>query len=498
MAPSVTARAARNTRRTGTESANRVDSKLNVLADKTNHMALRRSKRNVASPQPILGSGQKPCIYKVGNTAENQDLPPEERLALYTFEIDDCDPPAKKSKHKRNVRRRIKSDISDTMDDEYIPTTNVSKCLRPGTRIVTRQKKHLNTSITKMVLKKEINGPVAGSTLKCLNTGVPHQENLTLQREDTVSVTCSSVKYLSPGPSLSPGLSPSHRQTATENKENVPAVDTGSTCQVADVNHNERKSLVTENNVTISATADRSVTARQKRSICTNLADDSELNLSVAESEPGQVSSSSRSSLFISPVVRRFSQCVTMRRQGKSKDPRGIQSVEDFTIDNYFGFDEESEDDLNFSLSEVKVAPSVKPVMSVPFAVSSTPNPKPSFTRPEIKPMRLVQGRTWARTACSSVQSAVLPTAASVSVPKLLAPDTTLPDTVEAAHNPSPSICTDEDVPVPHFMKVSHTNTHTHRVPGSLNGAHPYTILRRITTHRSRMVRIYDGGPIIL
>ena len=124
-----------------------------------------------------------------------------------------------------------------------------------------------------------------------------------------------------------------------------------------------------------------------------------------------------------------------------------------FIIDNCFGFDEESEDDLDFSLSEVKVAPSMKSVMSVPFAVSSTPNPKPTFTRPEIKPMRLVQGRARTRTACSSVQSAVLPTAASVSVPKLFAPDTTLPDRVEAAESPSPSICTDEDVPVPHFTK---------------------------------------------
>lgn len=455
MAPFVTARAARNTRRIGTELANCADSKLNVLADKTNHMALRRSRRNVANPQPILGSGQKPCIYKVGNTAENQDLPPEERLALYTFEVDEYDPPAKKSRHKRHVRRRIKSDMSDTMDDEYIPTTNVSKCLRPGTRIVTRQKKHLNTSVTKVVLENEVSGPVTGSTLKCLNTSLSHHENLTLQKGDTVSVTGSSMKCLSPGVAYCD--SDSHIQTAAENKENVPAVDTGSTCQVADVNYNERKSLVTENEAVISVTVDRCVTACQKRSISTNLADDSELNFSVAESELGQVSSSSRSSLFISPVVRCFSQYVTMRRPGKSKDPRGIQSVEDFTIDNYFGFDEESEDDLDFSLSEVKVAPSMKPVMSVPFAISSTPNPKPTFTRPEIKPMRLVQGRARTRTACSSVQSAVLPTAASVSVPKLFAPDTTLPDTVEAAHSPSPSICPD-DVPVSHFMKVSRTH----------------------------------------
>ena len=261
----MTARATRNTRSTGTEWANCVDSKLNVLADKTNRMALRRSRRNVANPQPILGSGQKPCIYKVGNTAENQDLPPEERLALYTFEIDEYDPPAKKSRHRRNVRRRIKSDMTDTIDDEYIPTTNVSKCLRRGTRIVTRQKKHLNTSVTKMAQENEDTGPVAGNTLKCLNTDVSHHENLTLQKEDTVSVTGSNVKCLSPGVAYCD--SDSQRKTATENKENVPALDTSSTGQVADVNHNERKSLVTDNKGIISAIVDRRVTVCQKRSI---------------------------------------------------------------------------------------------------------------------------------------------------------------------------------------------------------------------------------------
>jgi hypothetical protein len=238
------------------------------------------------------------------------------------------------------------------------------------------------------------------------------------------------------------------------------------------MNHNEHKNLVTENKAVISAAADRCATVHQKRNICTNLADDSELNFSVAESESGQVSSSSRSSLFISPVVRRFSQCVTMRRPGKSEYSCGIQSVEDFTIDNCFGFDEESEDVLDFSLSEVKVASSMKPVMSVPFAVSSTPYLKPSFTRPEIKPMRLVQGRARTRTACSAVQSATLPTATSVSAPKLFAPDTTPPDTDEAAHSPCPSICPDEDAPVPHFVKVSCTQ----RVLGSPIGAHPYIV----------------------
>ena len=479
MAPVVRVRAAQNSHRTGKASANCMDSKLNVLADKTNHMALRRSRRNVANPQPIPGSGQKPCIYKVGNTSEKEDLPPEGRLALYTFEIDEHDPPAKKSRHKRNVRRRIKSGMSDTTDDEYVPTMNVSKCLRPGTNwIVTRQKKHLNSGVTKMAPENEETGPVAGRTLKCLNTDVSHHENLTLQKEDSVSVTGSSVQCLSPGVAYCD--SDCYRQTPTENKENIAVVDTSSTCQVASVNHNERKSLVIENKASISAAADRCATVRQKRSICTNIADDSELNFSVAESELEQVSSFSRSSLLISPVVRRFSQCVAMRRPGKSKDSHGIQSVEDFTIDNYFGFEEESEDDLDFSLSDVKVAPRVKPVMSAPFAVSSTPNHKPTFRRPEMKPMKLVRGRTRTRTACLSVQSATLPTAASVSGPKLFASDTAPPDTVDtappdtvdAAHSPCPTIWTDEHVEVQHFTKVSCTQS----VPGSLTGAHPYIL----------------------
>jgi hypothetical protein len=579
--------------------SNFADSKWNVLTDKTNRTAVRRSRRNAANPQANLGSGQKSCIYKVANTAESQDLPPEERLALYTFDSDENDPPAKKSRRKRNVRRRIKGDMSDAMDVEYIPTTDVSKCLKRGTRIVTRQKKHVNTDVTKMTLESEVAAPVVGSTLHCLNTPASHHENLTLLKQGTVSETCSSVKCLSPGVAccdsdgrrrtatenkenivvvvvdssskcqvdsahhdedenlatenkavisvaadrrttvhqkrssvkcLSPGVArcdyDRRRQTATE-KENIAVADSSSTCQVASTNHDEHENLATENKVVISEAADRRetvhqkcssvkclspgvarrdsdrrrqtatekedvavedssstcqlasahhdehenlatenkaviseaadrrATVHQKLSICTNLADDSELNFSVGESEPGQVSSSSRSSFFISPVVRRFSQCVTMRRPGKSKHSCGIQSVEDFTIDNCFGFDEESEDDLDFSLSEVKVASSVKPVMSVSFAVSSTPYPKPSFTRPEIRPVRLVRAQARTRTARSNVKSATLPAAASASGPKLFVPDTTPPDTIEATHSSCPSICPDEDLPAPHFTKVS-------------------------------------------
>jgi hypothetical protein len=469
MGPVVTARAAWNSHRSGVELANCVENKVKVLTDKTNHMALRRSRRNVASRQPNLGSGQKPCIYKVGNTAENHDLPPEERLALYTFKVDEYDPQPKQSRHKRNVRHRKKTDMSDTMDDEYTPTTNVKKCVRPGTNlIVTRQKRHLSIGVTKMALENDDTDAVAGSILKCLNTGVTHQEKLTLQKEDTVSAIGSSSKCLRRGVTYCD--SDRHTKTATENKENTGVVDTIATCQVASVNHNESRSLLTENKAIISAAAGRCVTVYQKADICTNLADDSELNFSVVESELGQVLSSSRSSLLISPVVRRFSQCVTIRRPGKSKDSHSIQSVEDFTVDNYFGFDEESEDDLHFSLSEVTVARSMKPVMSIPFAISSTPNPKPSFTRPEIKPMRLVQGGTRTKITLPSMQSATLSMAASASASKLLlASDTTPSDTVDAAHSPCPSICMNEDVPVQHFMKVSCTQ----EVVGSPFGVYP-------------------------
>jgi hypothetical protein len=469
MGPVVTARAARNSHKSGVELANCIENKVKVLTDKTNHMVLRRSRRNVASLQPNLGSGQKPCIYKVGNMAENQDLPPEERLALYTFKVDEYDPQPKKSSHRRNVRHRKKTDMSDTMDDEYTPTTNVKKCVRPGMNsIVTRQKKHLSTGVTKMALENDT-GAVEGSILKCLNTGVTHQEKLTLQKEDTVSAIGSSLKCLSPGVTYCD--CDSHTKTATENKENIGVVDSIVTCQVANVNHNESRNLVTENKAIISAAAGRCVTVYQKADICTNLADDSELNFSVVESEPGQVLLSTRSNLLISPVVQHFSQCVTIRRPGKSKDCHSIQSVEDFTVDNYFGFDEESEDDLHFSLSEVTVARSVKPVMSVPFAISSTPNPKPSFTRPEIKPMRLFQGGTRTKITLPSMQSTTLSMAASASASKLLlASDTTPSDTVDAAHSPCPSICLDEDVPVQHFMKVNCIQ----EVVGFPIGVYPY------------------------
>jgi hypothetical protein len=172
----------------------------------------------------------------------------------------------------------------------------------------------------------------------------------------------------------------------------------------------------------------------QKPEICRNLPEDSELNFSVGETEPGQVSSS------FSPIEQHSSHpgnFVTLWRPGT----RGIQSVEDFTVDNYFGFDEESEDDLQL-LSPVKMASSLKPVVSVPFAVSSTPNLKPSFTRQQAKPLRLVNEGP--KTGNAVMSKPAPPEVSLVS------------DMVSGAHNSStPIVFMDENVPVEHFMKVS-------------------------------------------
>jgi hypothetical protein len=143
-----------------------------------------------------------------------------------------------------------------------------------------------------------------------------------------------------------------------------------------------------------------------------------------------------------------------MRWPGRSKDTHSIQSVEDFTVDNYFGFDE-SEDDLHVLLSPVKspvkVACRSKPVSSVPFAVSSTPNVKLTFTRPEATSVRLMQSRPQTRTPLVSIQSATAPEHS-------LASDVEPPDIAAAGHDPSPPVLfVDKSDPVTHFMKVSLT-----------------------------------------
>jgi hypothetical protein len=175
----------------------------------------------------------------------------------------------------------------------------------------------------------------------------------------------------------------------------------------------------------------------QKPEISISLSEDSKLNLSVGGTEPEQVSSSFRSSLLFNPTEQHSSKPLTLRRPGM----RGIQSVENFTVDNFFGFDEDSEDDLQWSFSPVKMAPRLKPVVSVPFAVSSTPNLKPNFTRQETKPLRLVNRGTKTRTALMSTQ-----TSPEVSF--------TL-DTGSETHSFSPTVFMDENVPMQHFMKVS-------------------------------------------
>lgn len=452
MGPALRARVARSSNRTGNKPADCVDSRCKVLADKTNsnnHMALRR-RRNVAIPQPNLSSEQKPSVYKLGNNAEKQDLPPQERLALYNFEVDENEPlPKKKSKYRRKVRHRKKMDLSDTSDDEHTRTVTVRKHLRSGEKwAVAIQKKQASCLVTyheKITLENKENVLVADTNF----TDVTHhdsdsQHNMTEESKGNVSVAHAHSG------SMTHHNSDSHVRTATENTDGV-VVDSTYTCHKTNVTHNKPTKMITGNKE-IAGVASCHLSVHRISDICTSLAEGSELNFSVSESEPSQVSSSCRRSLLFSPIEKcplRPSTFVTVRWPGRSKDTHGIQSVEDFTVDNYFGFDEESEDDLHLSLSPVKMAPELKPVSSVPFAVSSTPNLKPTFTRPETTSMNLVQSRA---------QTTPLVSVRSTTAEHSLASDVEPPDIADAGHDLSPPVLfMDKSDPVTHFMKVSHT-----------------------------------------
>lgn len=445
---------AQSSNRTGSKPVNCVDNRCEVLADKTNSnnlMALRR-RRNVAIPQPNLSSQQKPCVYKLGSNAETQDLLPQERLALYNFEVDENDPlPKKKSKYKRKVRRRKKVDLSDTSDDEYTQAVTVKKHLRSGGKFtVPLQKKQASSAVTyheKITLENKENVLVAETNFKCQSTDVTCHDSDSQHNMAEESKGNVSVEHAHSG-SMTDRSSVSHARTATENTDGVVA-DSTYTCQKTSLTHNEPTNMMTGNKE-IAGVSDSHLSVHRVSDTCTSLAEGSELNFSVSKSEPNQVSSSCRRSLLFSPIEKcplRPSTFVTMRCPGRSKDTHGIQSVEDFTVDNYFGFDEESEDDLHLSLSPMKMASRLKPVSSVPFAVSSTPNVKPTFTRTEATSMKLMQSRAQARTPLVSVQSATAPEHS-------LASDVEPPDIADAGHDPSPPVLfVDKSDPVTHSIK---------------------------------------------
>ncbi|XP_023704887.1 uncharacterized protein LOC111863094 isoform X2 [Cryptotermes secundus] len=438
MGPALRARVAWSNNRTGNKPADCVDSQCKVLADKTNSnnlMALRR-RRNMAIPQPNLSSQQKTCVYKLGNNAETPDLPPQERLALYNFEVDENEPlPKKKSKYRRKVRRRKKVDLSDTLYDKYTQAVTVKKHLKSGEKWAVLQKKQASSPVTcheKITMENKGNILVADPNF----TNVTHhdfdsQHNMAEESKENVSVAYAhngSMTYLD---------SDSQMRTATENTDGTVA-DRAYTCQKISVIQNKPTTMMTGNKEIAGV-------AGSHLSICKSLAEGSEPSCSVSESAPSQVSSSCRQSLLFSPIERcplRQNTFMTVRWSGRSQGTRGIQSVDDFTVDNYFGFDEESEDDLHLSLSPVKMAPESKPVSSVPFAVSSTPNLKPTFTRPEAMSMNLMQSRAQ--------------TAALVSLHSTTASEHSLASDVEPPdiHDPSPpALFEDKSDPVTHFMK---------------------------------------------
>jgi hypothetical protein len=512
MGPVLRARVTRSSNRTGNKPADCVDDRCEVLADKTNsnnYMSLRR-KRNVAIPQPNLSNQQKPCIFKLGNSADDRDLSPQERLALYNFEVDENEPLPQKLKCKRKVRHRKKIDLSDTSDEEYFPGVTMKKRLQSGGKeTVARQRKLPSSHVScheKITLENKENISVADTNFKCQSTDMTHHDsdirhnmaegskgNVSVAhtrsssmthcdsdiRHDmaegskgNVSVACtrsssmthrdSDIRHnmaegskgnlsvaLTHSSSMTHSDSDIHTKTVTEN------TDSAYTCQKTSVTHNKPRNMMTGNKEVARMTP-RHLSVHRESDICTSLAEGSELNLSVGESESSQVPSSCGRSLFFSPIEKcplQPSTFVTIRRPGRGEDTHGIQSVQDFTVDNCFGFDEESDDDLHLSLSPVKIASHSKPVLSVPFAVCSTPNLKPTLTRPEATSSKLMQSGAQTRPSLISVPSATV----CVTAPEhSVAPSVEPPDIADAARDPSPpSLFVDKNDPVQHFMKVS-------------------------------------------
>jgi hypothetical protein len=456
MGPVLRTRVAQSSR-TGDRPADSVDDRCKVLADKTNsHMAVewggrrRRRRGSLTIPQPNLSIQQKLCIYKVGSNVENQDLSPQEKLALYNFEVDENEPlPKKKSKYKRKVRHRKKMDLSDMSDDEYTLPVTAKKHLLSGRKSsVAKKKKQTRSLVTcqeKVTLKSKENVSVADISCKCQNSDVTHHysdshQDVGGERKENVSFACaysgSSIDCVS------------RSRTATENMDIV--ADSTYTCQKTNVAHSESTDMT--RNKEIASVAGRHLTVNRVSEICTSLTEGAELNCSVGESESSQFSSSCRRSLLLSPIEKCPLQPSSfMAVRWPERDSRGLQSVQDFNIDNCFGFDEESEDDLHLSLSPVKMASRLKPVLSGPFAVSSTPNRKPTLTKPEAMSKKLMQNIGQTRTPFVSVQSATPPE-------HLLASNVEPSSIAEAGYDHSPPVLfVDKSDSVTHFIKVSLT-----------------------------------------
>jgi hypothetical protein len=391
-----------------------------------------RGRRSVIVPQPILSIPQKPCVYKLGNDVCNQDLPSQDRLALYNFEVDENEPlPNKKPKNKRKVRHRKKMGLANKTDNEYTLAATVDKCLLSAGKGSFANQKKQGSSVT---VKKEEHVSVADTSLKCQSS--ERQHNVAGERKGNAPFarTCGGGTCDRDG----------RTRTAVENMVSV-VTDSTDTCH---------RTIVTNHEPTSMMTGDKGIAcvADGASDNGVSVAEGSELNLSVAESERSRGSSSCRSSLLFSPIEKwpsRPAAFVTAGWPARCTDTRGIQSVEDFTVDNYFGFDEESEDDLHLSLSPVKMAPCSKPASSGSFAVSSTPNLRPTFTRPEATSMKEMQKGAQTRTALVPAQSTAAPR-------HPLASSVDLPDIADAVCDPSPPVLfMDRREPTTHFTKVS-------------------------------------------
>jgi hypothetical protein len=386
-----------------------------------------RGRRSATLPQPNLSVHKKPCIYKLGNNVCNQDLLPQDRLALYDFEVDENEPlPNKKRKKKRKVRSRKKMGLS-AMRGNY-------------TRAATADERLPSTSKRSVAKRKKPSGSV---TVK--NVADTGQHNVGEERRRSVPVAhahSGGVAGVVDEPTdmmTSVGLAegsesePSLLFSPIE-KRPVPVAHAHSG-GLAGMSVGLAEGSESEPSLLFSPIEKRPVPVAHAHS--GGLAGTS---VGLAEG------SECRSSLLFSPIEKcrlRASAFPTVRWPARATDTHGIQSAEDFTVHNYFGFEEESDDDLRSSLSPVKMAPH----SSGPSAVSSTPNLKPTFTRPQVTSVEVMQTRT----ALVPVQSTAVPK-------RPLASSVDPPDRAGAGYDPSPPVLfADGSESTTHFMKVSVT-----------------------------------------
>ncbi|XP_069681945.1 uncharacterized protein [Periplaneta americana] len=384
------------------------------LTDKTNdsnYMALRSNKSGKRqqksvnknnfivsdSKQEHLLKGEKHCIYDNNDTEKKEDISLllEEKIGVYTFEVDKNDPQPKKARRKRRVKRRKISDISDTTDDDSIVISSEKKQLRSTarqTRVVKsalrdlKEKRSLSNKHEKMETTDSLQDNICGieragksqsefdlnRKVTADNSTHPLTENETNMH---IKERRKSIETIQCEPDSSDDI-------VTENRTVVNVINFQNK-NTDMTNYELNSSGNNKENIPLINRNYKDKVSNRKSEVCGNLSENSEVNFSFVKPQAEHKLYSNKKfqnrKLLLCSSEHRAPQTI---KEANSKEYGRMQSREDFNIDNYFGFDEESEDDLYASLSPVKKPTDTKNCSElVPLAVTSTPNNRPIFTK---------------------------------------------------------------------------------------------------------------------